>query len=236
MQVSFCLQKEPSVLNEGQMSESPDLPRVQSALELSKGRKAFIILAGTIFAFNASLGASLPSGASSNIAEAFEVVGPLFFGPLSEYVGRRPVLIGTYFLYVVFTLACALTPNFDALRVFRLLCGIAGSVPNSVLGGLYSDIYDNPDQRGKAMTLFIFTAIAGPMAGPVISGFTVLLSWRWVFYVAVILAGVGLPIMVLIPETYFPVLLSEAKRVNSQLNIDQTYQETAQFSVQKIFC
>lgn len=163
------------------------------------------------------------------------MVGPLFFGPLSEYVGRRPVLIGTYFLYMVFTLACALSPNFDALLVFRLLCGIAGSVPNSVLGGLYSDIYDNPDQRGKAMTLFIFTAIAGPMAGPLLSGFAVLLSWRWVFYVAVILAGAGLPILILIPETYFPVLLSQAKRVNPQLNIDQPYQERAQFSAQKIF-
>ncbi|BCS19890.1 uncharacterized protein APUU_20322A [Aspergillus puulaauensis] len=236
------------------MSNSTNAPRVWTAVEMSKKRKAFIVLAGTIFAFNASLGTSLPSGASSNIGEAFDVteddprmtllnslyvlgfvLGPLFFGPLSEYVGRRPVLIVTYLIYVLFTLACALSPNLEALLVFRFFCGVVGSVPNSVLGGLYSDIYDEPEQRGNAMALFLFTAIAGPMAGPLFSGFTVLLSWNWVFYIATIVAGAGAPIIMLIPETYFPVLLRRVKGVRPQLNMEQSHQAKAQFSARKTF-
>lgn len=220
----------------------------------SQLRKNHIVLAGTIFAFNGSLGASLPSGASSYIAEAFQVpendtrivllnslylvgfvAGPLFFGPLSECLGRQPVLIGTYLAYASFTLACALSPTFEALLVFRFFCGLNGSVPNAVLGGLYSDIYNEPDRRGRAMAIFMFMAIAGPMAGPLVSGFTVLLSWRWVFWVALIIAGAGVPFILLLPETYPPVLLKKEKIVNRQLGGDQAHRAKAQFSARTIF-
>ncbi|KAJ5685009.1 hypothetical protein N7536_007628 [Penicillium majusculum] len=222
------------------------------AVQFSKLRKNHIVLAGTIFAFNGSLGASLPSGASSFIATAFEiseidirivllnslylvgfVVGPLFFGPLSEFVGRQPVLIGTYLAYTCFTLACALSPTFESLLVFRFFCGVNGSVPNAVLGGMYSDIYDEPDKRGRAMSIFMFTAIAGPMAGPLVSGFTVLLSWRWVFWVALILAGAGVPFILLLPETYAPVLNKQNSR-SPQFG-DEAHQARAQFSARRIF-
>ncbi|GLA26519.1 hypothetical protein AnigIFM63326_003679 [Aspergillus niger] len=194
-------------------------------------RKSHIVIAGIFFAFNGSIGASLPSGATTPIAKDFHVsdndprlvllnslylvgfvVGPLCFGPLSECVGRRKVLIGTYLAYALFTMACALAPTFEALLVFRLFCGLNGSVPNAVLGGLYSDIYDDPDQRGRVMAVFMFTAIAGPMAGPLVSGFMVLLSWRWVFWVALIVTGTGVPFVVLLPETYWPVLEEDAKK------------------------
>jgi multidrug resistance protein len=217
-------------------------------------RKSYIVLAGTIFAFNGSLGASLPSGASLSIARAFQVsendtrivllnslyllgfaVGPLFFGPLSECVGRRPVLIVTYLAFAMFTLGCALSPTFESLLVFRFFCGVNGSVPNAVLGGLYSDIYDDPDRRGRAMAIFMFTAIAGPMAGPLVSGFAVLLSWRWVFWVALITAGAGVPCILLLPETYLPVLLrKEDIKSSPQLGIDQSNRAQA-YSARKIF-
>ncbi|RAH82796.1 MFS general substrate transporter [Aspergillus japonicus CBS 114.51] len=205
------------------MRKAVDFSKIHPATQL---RKKQIVLAGTIFAFNGSLGASLPSGASPAIAQAFQVseddarlvllnslylvgfvVGPLFFGPLSEYLGRRPVLIATYLAFTLFTLACALAPAFEALLGFRFLCGLNASAPNAVLSGLYSDIYEDPERRGRAMAIFMFVAMAGPMAGPLVSGFTVLLSWRWVFWVALMAAGAGVPVIILLPETYLPVII-----------------------------
>ncbi|PYI22291.1 MFS general substrate transporter, partial [Aspergillus violaceofuscus CBS 115571] len=217
-------------------------------------RKKQIVLAGTIFAFNGSLGASLPSGASPAIAQAFQVseddarlvllnsrylvgfvVGPLFFGPLSEYLGRRPVLIATYLAFTLFTLACALAPAFEALLGFRFLCGLNASAPNAVLSGLYSDIYEDPERRGRAMAIFMFVAMAGPMAGPLVSGFTVLLSWRWVFWVALMAAGAGFPVIILLPETYLPVIiLKNAMKDCSQGETRQPPGAQA-FSARKIF-
>ncbi|RAH74139.1 MFS general substrate transporter [Aspergillus aculeatinus CBS 121060] len=216
---------------------------VRKPVDFSELRKKHIVLAGTIFTFNGFLGASLPSGASPTIAQAFQVsesdarlvllnslylvgfvVGPLFFGPLSEYLGRRPVLIATYLAFTLFTLACALSPTFESLLAFRFLCGLNASVPNAVLSGLYSDIYEDPERRGRAMAIFMFVAMAGPMAGLLVSGLTVLLSWRWVFWVALMAAGAGLPV----------ILQKNAMKDCSQGETRQPHGAQA-FSARKIF-
>jgi MFS family permease len=133
-------------------------------------------------------------------------LGPLAFGPLSEYFGRKPILLVTCAIYLIFTMGCALAPNFPALLVFRLIAGVGGAAPNAVLGGLYSDIYANPHHRGMAMSWFIFTAIIPSLLGPAISGFVATASWRWPFWTGLITGGPALPLLLTMPETYYPVL------------------------------
>jgi MFS family permease len=53
--------------------------------------------------------------------------GPLIFAPLSEIYGRNPIYRITLFIFVIFNLACALSPNIAALLAFRFLCGFFGS-------------------------------------------------------------------------------------------------------------
>jgi MFS family permease len=84
------------------------------------------------------------------------------------------------------------------------------------------------------MAIFMFTAIAGPMIGPLISGFTVLLSWRWVFWVALIVVGAGFPFILLLPETYLPVLEKE-RLINPQMSGGASRSAKAQFSARRIF-
>jgi MFS family permease len=63
------------------------------------------------------------------------VLGPLFWGPLSEYVGRRPVLVSSYIGYVVFMLVSSVSPTYHTLLDFRLLCGISAAAPTTVISG-----------------------------------------------------------------------------------------------------
>lgn len=135
------------------------------------------------------------------------VIGPLIFGPLSESLGRKPVLIATLAMYLIFTMACALAPNFAALVVFRFLCGFGGSAPNAVLGGLFSDIYTDPHSRGLVMSWFMFATTFPPLLGPIISGFVSSTSWRWAFWAGLIIGGPAFPLICTIPETFYPVLL-----------------------------
>ncbi|KAE8152266.1 major facilitator superfamily domain-containing protein [Aspergillus avenaceus] len=217
--------------------------------DFSPARKYHIVLTGTLFTFNSALGSSLPAGAKSEISSAFSItsdtllvllnslylvgfsIGPLIFGPLSEYCGRRPVLLGTYIGYTAFTLGRALSPNYAALLVFRLLCGLNAAAPNAVLGGLYSDIYKNPRQRGIAMGFFMFMTALGPEVGPIISGFVSVTSWRWTFWAALIIAGAGLPTILMLPETYAPVLARKriAKEKDTRIQAaEETWGEIAQ--------
>jgi multidrug resistance protein len=204
-----------------------------------KARKLHIVVAGIYFVFNSSLGSSLPSGAHDAIADYFQIakddlkmvlptslymagfaIGPLMFGPLSERFGRRPILVATFAIYNIFTMACALSPTFPALLVFRFLCGLGGSAPNAVLGGLFSDIYNDPHQRGMVMSIFMFATTFPPLLGPIISGFVSAVSWRWTFWAGFIIGGVGFPLVLAIPETYMPVLLRAHEQALSKYYID----------------
>lgn len=196
----------------------------------------------------------MPSGALVAIAEKFNVtnrthlvllnslymagfvLGPLFFGPLSEYVGRRPVLISTFLGYMLFMAACSVAPSYGALLAFRLLGGICASAPTTVISGLYADIYDNPSHRGTAVALYMAITTVGPLVGPLISGFASEISWRWPFWIALSIAVPGLPLVLTLPETYMPVLLSKAARQHEKVgSVPEVADERHALDARKIF-
>lgn len=134
-------------------------------------------------------------------------ISPLFLGPLSETVGRRPVLVGSLTLYAILTLCCALSPTYDILLVFRALAGTTASVANAVVPGLFADTFESSAKRGLAMSYFMLASAMGPLTGPLISGYISLnLGWRWVFWIALIIVGVCLPVIWPLPETDVPIL------------------------------
>lgn len=143
----------------------------------SSKRKLFILIAGIIAVINSTLGSSLPSGAIDYISKDFcisneqqlvlpislflvgYVLGPVFFGPLSETYGRRVIMRSTFVIFTVFTMACALAPNWPSFLIFRFICGINASSAIAVVGGLYADVFDDPVIRGRAMAIFM--AVSG---------------------------------------------------------------------------
>ncbi|RSM02859.1 hypothetical protein CEP52_007760 [Fusarium oligoseptatum] len=212
--------------------EAVNLPEEKNPVNFSNVKKARVVAAGVAIIVNSALGSSLPSGAASDIAKEFSVtaplqlvllnsiymlgfaIGPLIFGPLSEHVGRRIVLIGTYVAYMIFTLCCAVSPTYGTLLLFRLLCGIAAAAPNAVVGPLFADIYDRPEPRGRSMAYFMCATSMTPPFGPIISGYATRVSWRLTFWIGLAIAGVCLPLVVFLPETYVPVLKKKYARKN----------------------
>ena len=62
------------------------------------------------------------------------------------------------------------------------------------------------------MGWFMFATTFPPLLGPIISGFVSTVSWRWTFWAGLIIAGVGFPLLVTMPETYMPVLIQRYER------------------------
>lgn len=166
------------------------------------------------------------------------VISPLIVGPLSEYIGRRFVLIGTFVGYIIFMLACSVAPSYEAMLAFRLIGGFNAAAPTTVINGLYADILDNPSQRGSAVAVYMCITNVGPLIGPIISGFSSQISWRWPFWVAGLIAAPGLPIVLTLPETFGPVLQNKCIRKMNKKGIkteDSPHQQPHVFSVQRIF-
>ena len=64
-------------------------------------------------------------------------------------------MITTFALFTLFTLACAVAPNWPAFLVFRFIVGVNASSAITVTGGVYADLYDDPVTRGRAMAFFM---------------------------------------------------------------------------------
>lgn len=132
-----------------------------------------MLITGVLLVLNSTLSSSLPGGATKAFSRAFQVdndlqlvlpnsvyligyvFGPIMFGPLSEIYGRKPVLLGTFTAYMLFTLGCALAPSWEALLIFRSLAGIFASSPLSIVGGLCADVFNDPVQRGRAIAVVV---------------------------------------------------------------------------------
>jgi MFS family permease len=122
---------------------------------------------------NSTIGSSLPSNAIPFISKDFNikssyaqilpismyllgyVLGPIFFGPLSETYGRKWIMVVTFLIFTCFTMASAVAPNWPSLLLFRVITGISASSPNTIVGGVYADIYGDPVTRGRAMAVFM---------------------------------------------------------------------------------
>lgn len=121
------------------------------------------------------------------------VVGPLLFGPLTDLMGRITILRFTATLYLIFTVACALSSSLPMLIVFRFIAGCFGGAPMAIGGGIVSDLYP-PGSRSRPMAWYSVGTMMGPTLGPILGGLvTGGLNWRWVFWIAAILVSYMAP-------------------------------------------
>lgn len=117
------------------------------------------------------------------VVSGYMAVSALFqltLGPVSDRLGRRPVMLAALGLFVLASLGCALAPDVATLLACRMLQGVivAGTVVSSAA------IRDQHSARDSAARLgAISSAMAvAPMLGPVLGGaLDVLLGWRAVF-------------------------------------------------------
>ncbi|KAI9512855.1 MFS general substrate transporter [Russula earlei] len=223
------------------VSFAPDDP--ESPLNWPRWKRWYITAMGGILVLNSTFASAAPSGILPQMMEQFgfgeEVatltvslfiagycLGPLLWGPLSEDIGRRPVFLITFLFNVAFQLGCALSKNTASILVFRFLAGTFAAAPLTNSGGVVGDIWDTKT-RGKAMLLFAVSPFAGPALGPVVSGWIAVggASWRWLFWVLTMFAGVCLILLIFtIPETYVPVLLvQKAQRIRKETGDNRYY-------------
>ena len=113
---------------------------------------------------------------------------PIILAPLGERFGRRSVYLITFGLFFLFFLPNALAKNIQTILISRFISGAFGSAGSTMVGGTISDIW-NPEQRQLPMALFALSALLGTPMGLI--GFTWAggsISWRWIFWVLLLLA------------------------------------------------
>ncbi len=129
-------------------------------------------------------------------------VGQLAYGPLSDALGRRPVLMAGLGLYTLASLAAALAPGVEALIAARLLQSLGGCA-GLVLGRAMVRDTAGPEDAVRRLALLTLMMLVGPGLAPVLGGVLAsTLGWRSIF---LLLAGLGAAAIALswrlLPET-----------------------------------
>ncbi|MBL0404146.1 multidrug effflux MFS transporter [Microvirga aerilata] len=128
--------------------------------------------------------------------------GQFFYGPISDRVGRKPVLLFGLGLFTLASLICAFAPNIETLIAARFLQALGASGPIVLGRAIVRDFYEGP-RAGRELsrmgTIMGVVPAAAPILGGVIERFT---GWRVTFGV-MILFGVALAVTILLrmPES-----------------------------------
>jgi DHA1 family 2-module integral membrane pump EmrD-like MFS transporter len=127
----------------------------------------------------------------------------LFYGPLSDAIGRRPVFILGQGIYLAGTLLCFLnTDSFNVLMVGRFLQGLGAGSASVLSRGVIRDSYHGT-QLTQAMSYMAITASILPILGPVVGGWAAWhLGWESVFSIVLVyLAAIFTIGYFILPET-----------------------------------
>ena len=121
-------------------------------------------------------------------------LGQLFFGPLSDRIGRRKPLTISLLLFIFSSAMCAITHDIHMLIVWRFVQGFAGAGGSVLSRSIARDRYQGTQLTQFFALLMTVNGIA-PVLSPVLGGYIITaFDWRILFWT---MAGIGAVLLLL---------------------------------------
>ena len=118
--------------------------------------------------------------------------GQLFFGPLSDTFGRKPVIVAGLSLFLVGCAVSVFAESFSMLLLGRVLQGVGASGPRTVTMSMVRDLYSGRSMAqimSISMSIFILVPMLAPALGQAIM---LLMGWRYIFGTFILFGVLGL--------------------------------------------
>lgn len=113
-------------------------------------------------------------------------IGQVFYGPVSDRIGRLGPLYFGLTVYVLASLACALAPTVEALTVARLFQALGGCAGLVITRAIVRDRFE-PREMDQALSTLLMIMGAAPILAPAIGAQLLLrFGWQSIFFVLVV--------------------------------------------------
>lgn len=145
-----------SLLAFGTDAMLPALPEIGAALGLADGNRVQLIVTSFM------LGTGL---------------GQLFFGPFSDYRGRKPAILLGLGIFITGSVVSLTAQSFEVMLAGRVLQGLGVAGPRTASLAMVRDLYKGRDMArimSFVMAVFILVPALAPLMGQV-----VMLTWGW---------------------------------------------------------
>lgn len=108
-------------------------------------------------------------------------VAQVFYGPLSDSYGRRPVLLWSMGLYLLATIACVLAQDFTTFLIARGAQGASAAAARIIAVAVVRDMMSGREMaRVMSLAMMVFMII--PIIAPALGQLVLLIGpWRWIF-------------------------------------------------------
>ena len=158
----------------------PSLPSIQSELGGVSGNAQF-----TLSSFFIGLG-----------------VGQLFYGPISDALGRRKVLVVGLLLYCLGSLFCFFAGTMMELVIARFFQALGAAAGGVISRAMVRDVF-NGEKAAQAQSFINLAFSLTPLMAPLVGGYLLIFfGWRSTFLALFLFGIICLLILVLkIPET-----------------------------------
>ena len=129
-------------------------------------------------------------------------IGQVFYGPVSDRIGRRPAVLYGFALFAIGSVLCTLAPNMQVLLAARVLQAVGGAGPVVLARAIVRDLYSGA-RAGRELSRMAAIMGVTPAAAPVLGALLQMqFGWRSNFaLVAAVAIGFGGFVAAALPET-----------------------------------
>ncbi|KAH7395984.1 major facilitator superfamily domain-containing protein [Cadophora sp. MPI-SDFR-AT-0126] len=112
---------------------------------------------------------------------------PLFWKPISNHFGRRPIWLISTICSMVCNIGCAKSHSYATQVLTRLLVAFFISPAIAISSAVVIEMYF-ARERGQKMGIWTLMVTLGPPSGPFIMGFVAYHTrgWKWIYYILAI--------------------------------------------------
>ena len=116
-------------------------------------------------------------------------IGPLVFGPISDSLGRKPVVYFGFFIFLIASFICVYSEDLTWMLIGRVFQGIGLSAPRTISIAIIRDQYQG-DRMARIMSfvtvVFLLVPIVAPAAGKIVLDHA---HWQGIFYMQLVCSG-----------------------------------------------
>lgn len=113
-------------------------------------------------------------------------IGPLLFGPVSDSLGRKPIVFIGFIVFLLGSIICVNATSLSVMIAGRILQGIGLSAPRTISIAMVRDLYRG-DYMARIMSFITVVFLLVPIVAPAFGKFILdIYNWQAIFYAQLI--------------------------------------------------
>lgn len=130
------------------------------------------------------------------------MIGQLFYGPLSDRTGRKPMIYLGLGIFIISSIGCALASSALHLVAWRFIQGLGGSIGMVIGLAIVRDLYKGREAAKLVALIMVVTGVAPIIAPLVGTGIMAVSAWHTLFIALAVYGAVCLIVVAkVLPET-----------------------------------